>query len=61
VVQRIGASDVRGADKLGAAAERPEPWRALYRRVGDVFMIAAIAPEARQVPRSAASRLPRFG
>jgi hypothetical protein len=27
------------------------PWRALYRRVGDVFVIAAVGPEAQSNPR----------
>ena len=46
LAQRIRASGVRGADKLGE--RRPgggrDPWRALYRRASGVFVIAAIAP-----------------
>lgn len=42
-------SAVRGAG-TGLRELRPRagrsPWRALYRRIGDVFVIAAIAPEA---------------
>jgi hypothetical protein len=40
----------RGA--AGAAAQSgPRAWRALYRRVSDVFVIAAVSPEAVQDPR----------
>jgi hypothetical protein len=27
---------------------RPQPWRCIYQRIGDVFIIAAIAPEAQK-------------
>lgn len=27
------------------------PWRVLYRRVGDIFVIAAVGPEAEADPR----------
>jgi len=41
-------SDVRGAPSLRELRPRAGrgPWRALYRRVGDTFVIAAIGPEA---------------
>jgi hypothetical protein len=47
------SSDVRGADRLRELRPRAgrSPWRALYRRVGDVMVIAAIAPEAQVDPR----------
>jgi hypothetical protein len=42
-------SDVRGA-KGGIRELRPRggrsPWRPLYRRVGDVFVVLAVGPEA---------------
>jgi hypothetical protein len=41
-----GASSLRG---LRPRAGR-SPWRALYRQVGDYFVIAAISPEARKDP-----------
>jgi hypothetical protein len=47
------SSDVRGAASLRELRPRAgrSPWRCLYRRFGpDVFVIAAIAPEA-QVDR----------
>jgi hypothetical protein len=39
---------VQGADRLRELRLRAgrSAWRALYRRVGDVFVIAAIGPEA---------------
>jgi hypothetical protein len=42
------SSDVRGADRLRELRPRAgrSPWRALYRRMGDVFVVGAIAPEA---------------
>ncbi|GAA2900712.1 hypothetical protein Acy02nite_85260 [Actinoplanes cyaneus] len=42
------ASNVNGAGKLRELRPRAgnSPWRRLYRRVRDVFVIAAIAPEA---------------
>lgn len=38
-----------GADRLRELRPRGgrSPWRALYRQVGDEFVVAAIAPEAR--------------
>jgi hypothetical protein len=41
-------SDARGAPSLRELRPRAgnSPWRPLYRRVGDHFVIAAIAPEA---------------
>lgn len=47
------SSGVRGADRLRELRPRRgnSPWRALYRRVGDVFVIAAVAPEAAVEPR----------
>jgi hypothetical protein len=46
-------SAVQGA--LGLRELRPRagrsPWRALYRQVGDHFVVAAVAPEAQQNPR----------
>jgi phage-related protein len=32
------------------------PWRALYRRVGAVLVVATIAPEARSTPRGSTER-----
>jgi hypothetical protein len=42
------SSAVQGADRLRELRLRAgrSAWRALYRRVGDVFVIAAIGPEA---------------
>lgn len=42
------SSEVKGADKLRELRPRQgrSPWRPLYRRIGPVFWIAAIAPEA---------------
>ncbi|GAA4608688.1 hypothetical protein BJY16_006967 [Actinoplanes octamycinicus] len=41
-------SNVNGAEKLRELRPRAgsSPWRALYRRIGTVFVIAAVAPEA---------------
>jgi len=41
------SSDARGAPGLRELRPRAgnSPWRPLYRRVGDVFVIAAIAPD----------------
>ena len=41
-------SSVQGFPRLRELRPRAgrSPWRALYRRVGDVFVIAAIGPEA---------------
>jgi hypothetical protein len=42
------SSAVRGADRLRELRPRGgrSRWRALYRQVGDVFVVAAFAPEA---------------
>jgi hypothetical protein len=42
------SSAVKGADRLRELRPRGgrSPWRGLYRQVGDVFVIAAVAPEA---------------
>jgi hypothetical protein len=42
------SSAVKGADRLRELRPRGgrSPWRALYRRVGDAFVVAAVAPEA---------------
>lgn len=41
------SSDVRGADRLRELRPRAgrSPWRALYCRVSDCFVVAAIAPD----------------
>jgi phage-related protein len=46
-------SAVQGAAGLRELRPRAgrSPWRALYRQVGDGFVIAAVAPEAQQDPR----------
>ncbi len=46
-------SAVQGAAGLRELRPRAgrSPWRALYRQVGDRFVIAAIAPEAQHHPR----------
>ena len=51
------SSDVRGADRLRELRHRAgrSPWRALYRHIGDVFVVGAIAPEA-QVDRRGFAR-----
>ncbi|MHB8335631.1 MAG: type II toxin-antitoxin system RelE/ParE family toxin [Acidimicrobiales bacterium] len=42
------SSAVRGADRLRELRPRSgrSPWRALYRQVGDEFVVAAVGPEA---------------
>lgn len=42
------SSAVKGADRLRELRPRGgrSPWRGLYRQVGEVFVVAAIAPEA---------------
>lgn len=42
------SSAVKGADRLRELRPRGgrSPWRALYRQVGDVFVVAGVAPEA---------------
>lgn len=42
------ASAVKGADRLRELRPRGgrSPWRALYRQLGDAFVVAAVAPEA---------------
>ena len=46
------SSAVAGADRLRELRPRGgrSPWRALYRQVGDEFLVAAIAPEAEVDP-----------
>jgi hypothetical protein len=46
------SSAVQGADRLRELGPRGgrSPWRALYRQIGEAFVIAAVAPEA-QVSR----------
>ncbi|MGH3694366.1 MAG: type II toxin-antitoxin system RelE/ParE family toxin [Pseudonocardiaceae bacterium] len=46
-------SAVRGYAGLRELRPRAgrSPWRALYRRVGEVFVVAAIGPEAQSDPR----------
>jgi len=52
------SSDVRGADRLRELRPRAgrSPWRALYRRVGDVMVIAASPRKPRWI--RAASTVP---
>ncbi|MGH3400970.1 MAG: hypothetical protein ACRDRJ_00360 [Streptosporangiaceae bacterium] len=47
------SSAVQGADRLRKLRPRGgrSPWRALYRQVGDEFVLAAVAPEAQVDPR----------
>lgn len=42
------SSAVKGADRLRELRPRGgrSPWRALYRQLGDAFVVAAVAPEA---------------
>ena len=42
------SSAVKGADRLRELRPRGgrSPWRALYRQIGEVFVVAAVAPEA---------------
>jgi hypothetical protein len=44
---------VRGAEKLRELRPRAgrSAWRALYRQVGEVFVVAAVGPEAQSDPR----------
>jgi hypothetical protein len=44
------SSHVQQADNLRELRPRGgnSPWRALYRKIGDVFVIAAVCPEAQQ-------------
>jgi hypothetical protein len=46
-------SDVREAPGLRELRPRQgrSPWRALYKQVGDTFVIAAVCPEAKSNPR----------
>lgn len=46
-------SKVQGADNLRELRPRAgrSPWRAFYRRVGMVFVVGAIGPEANNDPR----------
>ncbi|MDA8286546.1 MAG: type II toxin-antitoxin system RelE/ParE family toxin [Actinomycetota bacterium] len=47
------SSVVQGADRLRELRPRGgrSPWRALYRRIGGEFVIAAVGPEAQVDPR----------
>jgi hypothetical protein len=47
------SSAVLGADRLRELRPRGgrSPWRALYRQVGDEFVVAAVGPEAQVDPR----------
>lgn len=47
------SSAVQGSDRLRELRPRGgrSPWRALYRRVGDEFVIAAVGPDAQVDPR----------
>jgi hypothetical protein len=51
------SSAVRGADRLRELRPRGgrSPWRALYRQVGSVFVVAAVAPEAQVDQRAFAA------
>ncbi len=51
------SSAVRGADRLRELRPRGgrSPWRALYRQVGDEFVVAAVGPEAEVDPRGFAA------
>jgi len=51
------SSAVRGAERLRELRPRGgrSAWRALYRQVGSVFVVAAIAPEAQVDPRAFAA------
>ncbi len=51
------SSAVRGADRLRELRPRGgrSPWRALYRQVGDEFVIAMVGPEAEVDPRGFAA------
>src|SRR5437667_5423245 len=42
------SSAVRGADRLRELRPRAgrSPWRALYRRIGELIVVGAVAPEA---------------
>ncbi len=47
------SSAVRGADRLRELRPRAgrSPWRGFYRRFGEVFVLAAVGPEAEVDPR----------
>lgn len=47
------SSAVRGVNGLRELRPRGgrSPWRALYRRIGDVFVVGAVCPEAQVDPR----------
>jgi hypothetical protein len=47
------SSNLRGAQRLRELRPRGgrSPWRAFYRRVGEVIVVAAIGPEAEVDPR----------
>lgn len=48
------SSDVKGANNLRELRPRAgrSSWRGFYRRLGDVFVVAAIGPEAEVKPRA---------
>src|SRR6266508_3226089 len=47
------SGDVRGATNLRELRPRQgrSPWRAFYRRIGTVFVVAAVGPEAEVNPK----------
>ena len=51
------SSAVKAADRLRELRPRGgrSPWRALYRQLGDEFVVAAVGPEAQVDPQSFAS------
>lgn len=59
-------SGVQGVEKLRELRPRAgrSPWRGFYRRVGDVFVIAAVGPEAesdkRRFDRAAINAISRL-
>ncbi len=59
-------SNVEGAESLRELRPRAgrSPWRAFYRRIGDIFVIGAIVPEAqankRKFARAAAAAQKRL-
>lgn len=60
------SSSLQGAERLRELRPRAgrSPWRAFYRRVGDVLVIAAIGPEAeadkRRFDRAVAAAVTRL-
>ncbi len=51
------SSAVRGAERLRELRPRGgrSPWRALYRQIGEEFVVAAVGPEAQVDPHGFAS------